>query len=96
MAIQVKMTQLGTQIGRLATDKVGFYGTAPIVQPTSQSQTSLMDSTGGSTANYTLAAVGATNGSDVSSAINANFAKTAKLLNELRWALVSLGIIKGT
>ena len=57
-------------------------------------QVALTDSSGG-TANDTIAAVGATNASDVSGTINDNFADVAAKINALRTALVNAGIIKG-
>jgi len=56
-------------------------------------QTALTDSTGGSTAAYTIADVGA---SFSQSTLNNNFARVVKLVNELRAALVDSGIIKGS
>lgn len=46
----------GIKIGDDATAQVTFYGGTPIVQPSGAAQTALTDSTGGSTANATLAA----------------------------------------
>lgn len=86
----------GVQIGSATTEKVGFHGVTPIVQRSGANGTALTDSTGGSVADATLAAVGATNGGDVSAAINANFAKTAELVNELRATLVAYGLHKGS
>lgn len=97
MGVQINDTAAGLQIGSSATaEKIGFFGAAPIVQPLTANQTALTDSTGGSVANATLAAIGATNSGDVSADINANFAKTAELVNALRSALVNLGLIKGS
>ena len=77
-------------------EKLAFLGATPVVQRVGAAQTAITDSTGGSTANATMAAVGATNGSDVSATINANFAKMAVLVNELRANQVALGLIKGS
>lgn len=96
MGTQVKNTSAGYKVGTAATQKVGFFGATPVVQPSGAAEGALTDSTGGSTANATLAAVGATNSGDVSATINANFAKTAVLLNKLRAELVALGLIKGS
>ena len=74
---------------------VHFNDGTPIAMQSGANQIALTDSTGGSAGNETLAAVGATNGSDVSGAINDNFAKTAVLLNEIRQCLVDVGLIKG-
>ncbi|WP_431861385.1 hypothetical protein [Azospirillum sp.] len=53
---------------------------------------SLTDSTGG-TANDTLAAVGATNGGDVSGVINSNFADLGAKVNAILAALRGAGIV---
>ncbi|CAO3403507.1 hypothetical protein [Azospirillum palustre] len=53
---------------------------------------SLTDSTGGS-ANNTLQAVGATNGSDQSAAINNNFADLSAKVNELIAAFKTAGLL---
>ena len=81
-------------IGNATSDTIGFYGVTKVAQLGHADQTALTDSSGGSVSNSTLAAVGDTS-SDVSAAINANFAKTAQLVNRLRADLVSLGLIKG-
>lgn len=62
-------------------------------QRSGAAQTALTDSTGGSTAAFTIADVGA---SFSQSTLNNNFARTARLVNELRQALVDAGIIKGS
>ena len=84
----------GTKIGTATTQKLGFWNKTPVVQPAAAAQAALTDSTGGAT-DGTLAAVGATNGSDVSAAINNNFADIALLVNAIRTALVNTGIMKG-
>jgi len=96
MGTQINDTAAGYSVGSSATDKIGLYGLTPAVQPSSANQTALTDSTGGGVTDATLAAVGATNSGDVSAAINDNFAKTAELVNALRSALVTVGIIKGS
>lgn len=100
MAVIRKFTAGGTnpdgvQLGD-TSEKIGFLGATPVVQVASANQTALTDSTGGAVADATLAAVGATNGGDVSGDINNNFAKIAELVNALRSALVDLGLIKGS
>jgi hypothetical protein len=108
--------QTGLSLGSSTTDLVSLYGVTGIAQragaaqgAVTQTGVAVTDSTGGSTANTTLAAVGATNSGDVSAAINAGLAKLAvignanradiaaltTLANELRAALVALGAIKG-
>jgi len=83
----------GTKIGTATTQKLGFWNATPIVQPASANQAALTDSTTGSTADTTLVDVGAvfSHGN-----INDNFAKVAKLVNQLRSDLVSAGLIKGS
>lgn len=88
-------TSTGTKIGTATTQKLGFWNTTPVVQPASANQAALTNSTGG-TANGTLEAVGATNGSDVSAAINNNFTELHVLLNEVRNVLVNTGLMKGS
>ncbi len=96
MGVQIDDTAAGLSIGKAATDKIGFFGTTPAVQPSSANQTALTDSTGGGVTDATLAAIGATNSGDVSGDINDNFAKVAELVNALRSALVTNGLIKGS
>ena len=87
-------TTTGTKIGTATTQNLGFWNATPIVQPASADQAALTDSTGG-TADGTLEAVGATNGSDVSGAINNNFKELFVQVNEIRNVLVNTGIMKG-
>lgn len=82
----------GTQLGQSAADKVGFYGTAPVVQPAATAQSS-----GAST---TITSVGSTSltAADVTR-INAAFARVEEnrvLLDAMRTALVNTGVIKGS
>jgi hypothetical protein len=88
-------TTNGTKIGTATTQKIGFWNVTPVVQPASANQAALTNSTGG-TANGTLEAVAATNTGDRSAAINNNFTELHVLLNEIRTALVNVGIIKGS
>lgn len=91
----IRKTSKGLMVGYTAADKVGFHGSAA-VQRSGAAQAALTDSTGGSTADTTLAAVGNTSAGDESAAINGNFAKLARLVNELREAAVEKGMIKGS
>lgn len=84
----------GTKIGTATTQKLGFFGATPIVQPAAANQAALTNSTGG-TADGTLAAVGNTSTADQSGVINDNFTEIFRLQNEMRTALVNLGLIKG-
>jgi hypothetical protein len=88
-------TTTGTKIGTSTTQKIGFWNATPVVQPASANQAALTNSTSG-TANGTLEAVAATNTGDRSAAINNNFTELHVLLNEIRTALVNVGIIKGS
>jgi hypothetical protein len=70
----------GANVGLSATEKIGFYGTTPVVQPASASQaavTTSVTTTRTTTAVYT----------DVEALI--------VLANQLRSELVSLGLISG-
>lgn len=99
MAVIRKFTAGGTnpdgvQIGD-SSEKLGLLGATPIVQRTGAAGIALTDSTGGTAADATLAAIGATNSGDVSGDINNNFAKIAELVNELRATLVAFGLHSG-
>lgn len=85
----------GVKIGNTG-EKLGFLGATPIVQRASANGAALTDSTGGTAADATLAAIGATNSGDVSGDINNNFAKIAELVNELRTTVVNFGLHKGS
>jgi hypothetical protein len=87
----VSGTGAGTKIGTSTTQKLGFFDKTPVVQPAAANQAALTNSTGG-TADGTLAAVSGT-GDDAD--INNNFTELHTLLNEIRTALVNLGLIKG-
>jgi hypothetical protein len=87
----VSGTGAGTKIGTSASQKLGFFDKTPVVQPAAANQAALTNSTGG-TADGTLAAVSGT-GDDAN--INNNFTELHTLLNEIRTALVNLGLIKG-
>jgi hypothetical protein len=87
----VSGTGAGTKIGTSASQKLGFFDKTPVVQPAAANQAALTNSTGG-TADGTLAAVSGT-GDDAD--INNNFTELHTLLNEIRTALVNLGLIKG-
>lgn len=97
MAIQMKNTAAGLQIGKAATDKIGFYGATPAAQPTNANEAALTDSTGG-TASGTLAAItaGAAYAQADLVAVKNAIASLARLVNQLRSDLVTVGIIKGS
>lgn len=91
----VAQTTTGTKIGTSASQKLGFYGAAPVAQPSSANQAAITNTAIG-TADGALVSVGTTYSSTVATNINNNFADIATLLNEIRSALVSVGIIKGS
>lgn len=75
----------GVSVGYDATDKVGFYGATPIVQRSSASQAAITT---------TLAVSTTSNIWGFSTSTQANAIIT--LANEMRAALVALGLIKGS
>ena len=85
----------GTQIGTAATQLLSFWGATPIPRPAGAVQAALTNSTGGA-AGTNLAACTATNSSDQSATINANFTAIYTLLNALRAAMLAEGLIKGS
>lgn len=84
----------GTQLGQSATDKVGFYGTTPVVQPTAAAQAAVTDSSGGAAAptNGVAALTSTYNSTILGNAIATILAQT----NAMRTALVNTGIMKGS
>lgn len=84
----------GFILGQSTTDKLGFYGTAPIVQPTAAAQAAITDSSGGTANSSTgVAALTATyNSTIIANALATIIAQT----NAFRTALVNLGVIKGS
>lgn len=84
-------TSTGTKIGTAVGQKIGFYGTTPIVQPASAGQADQ----GAMTATLT----GVDTGTDMTAAqaatIVADLAALDTLLTEIRTALVNVGIMKG-
>jgi hypothetical protein len=72
----------GVQLAGSATDKLGFYGVTPIVQPSGSAQSALT---------LTTATSGGF-GFSTSAAFNAAVAQ----LEEIRASLVDLGLIKGS
>jgi len=91
-------TTTGTKIGTAVTQKLGFWDKTPVVQPAAANQAALTNSTGG-TYNGTLANVssgGVGSGNCSATVVNDNFTDIYTLLNEIRTALVNVGIIKGS
>lgn len=76
----------GALIGNSATEKIGFYGTTPVVQPASDSQAAV---TG--TALGTIDFTSATEAATVVAQVNA----ITVLINQLRSDLVDLGVVNG-
>ena len=91
----VPQTGTGTKIGTSASQKIGFWNTTPVAQPSGASQAPITNTTIG-TADGALVSIGTTYSSTVANNINNNFADIATLLNEIRSALVSVGLIKGS
>jgi parallel beta-helix repeat protein len=71
---------------------LGFFGATAIAQPSGANQAALTNSTGG-TRDGTLADVGATYNQ---ATLNNNFTDLHVLVNEIRTALVNLGLMKGS
>jgi hypothetical protein len=85
-------TTTGTKVGTATTQKLGFWNVTPVVQPSGANQAALTDNTTG-TAGTSLVAAGTTY---TAANINNNFASLNRLVAELRGALVSSGLIKGS
>lgn len=81
-------------VGTATTDKVSFYGTTGITQPTAAAQAAVTDASGGTAAptNGILTLTGSYNSTILANAI----ATLAAQGNAVRNALVSLGLIKGS
>lgn len=73
----------GYEVGRSATDKVGFYGTTPIVQPSGASQAAV-----GTAAATTTTPHGFATGTQADAIVT--------LVNEMRSVLVNLGLMAGS
>lgn len=100
----------GTHFGSAVTEKIGFFGATPIVQPANANQAALTDNSGG-TANDTVEACGtavtgvdgtgnnAASKADVDTRLTAianNFADVTAKVNIIRQALIDLGLWKGS
>lgn len=84
----------GVNMGRSATDLIGFYGLAtPIAQRAGAAQAAITDASGGAAAatNGVLTITGTYNAAILSNA----FATIIAQGNELRAAMVALNLIKG-
>ena len=91
MPRNIRRSYSGITLGPSASAKLGFYGTAPITQPTSASQGTLTHAVG--TSDGTVDDVG---GSFNQTTLNNNFKECTSRINALRDALVNLGLIKGS
>lgn len=76
-------TDEGNQIGQSSSEKVGFYGTSPIVQPSSADQAAV-----GTAAATTTSPHGYATGTQADAIVT--------LVNEMRDVLVNLGLMKGS
>jgi hypothetical protein len=86
-------TTTGTKIGVATTQKIGFWNATPIVQPSGANQAALTNNTGGVYDGVLSDMSGFdTVGLDQ---VRDNFTDIFTLLNEIRTALVNVGIIKG-
>jgi hypothetical protein len=84
----------GTTIGQSATSKIAFYGATPVVRPAAAGQALIVDASGGVAAptNGILTLTGTYNSTILANAI----ATMVVPINEIRNALVSVGIMKGS
>lgn len=87
-------TTTGTKIGSSTSQKIGFWNATPIIQPASTNQAALTNSTGG-TYDGTLVDVATLAIADPSK-INSNFTDIFTLLDAMRIAMVTSGIMKGS
>ena len=80
--VQWKNTAAGMQFGKAVTDKIGFYGATPVVQPAHADQAAAPAGGTGATAGaYDTAA---------------NRDKLINLVNQMRSCLVAAGLMKGS
>lgn len=84
----------GILLGETSSEKVGFFGTTPVVQPSGAAQAAITDgSTGTANSATGVAALTATYNSTL--LINA-LATIVAQTNAIRSALVTVGIMKGS
>ena len=81
--LQTPLSPDGYLIGQSATDKVGFYGQTPVVQPAASSQAA-------------VATTGSTNTSPYGYTTSAQADAIVTLVNEIRAVLVAAGLMKGS
>lgn len=99
MGTQLKNVSAGLKIATASTQKVGFFGATPVVQPSGASEAAVVQT---SVANNTTAAVDLATSEALANACktqgNALVVDVAALVaevNALRAALVALGLVKG-
>lgn len=73
----------GAQMGKSATEKIGFYGVAPIVQPSGAAQ-------------VTMTAFSPMQTSPFGWSTSAEMITTLAQITEIRNVLVNLGLMKGS
>lgn len=74
--------EAGQILGQSATDKIGFFGTTPVVQPSGAAQAALTLTTATTTGSVGFSSATA-------------FTAALDLLEEIRASLVDIGLIKG-
>lgn len=94
--LETPKTADGIYVGQDSADKVGFYGTTPVAQPSSASQASVaaLGTTTISAAN--TSAVFGFSSSTAAAALVTKIESLRVLVNQLRSELVTLGVIKGS
>lgn len=92
--VKTPLSPDGFVVGQSITDKVGFYGTTPVVQGTAAAQASITDASGGTAAPTTgvAALTGTYNSTIIANALATVIAQT----NAMRTVLVNLGLMKGS
>lgn len=85
----------GTVLGQSATDQIGFYGATPVARRAGSTLQAALTNSSGGTANTTTGI--ATITGTYNSTILANAVATiCAQMEEIRGALVSVGILKGS
>lgn len=82
----------GSRFGQSLSDKVGFWGVTPVVQPLATAQSAVA-----TTAITTLVTTPAS--TDIAVAVNSLIARVAAIVtldNQIRSDLVTVGLIKGS
>ena len=84
----------GAHIGLSTTEKIGFFGTTPAVQQTGfTAMATLVGTVAVSDSSRTTAGVWGAGSSTVLKALGTNLKSTAAKVNQIRTALVTLGLI---